>query len=182
VPLALYDAYCGPIAYCWLSFMPPQLLVWSDEVWDARMGELNTVAAALGVASLNRFTGFQSDMKNVLAELDILVHSSTLPEPFGRVVLEGMASGLAVIACDEGGPREMIRHGADGLLVPPSDPRALARALDDLIRQPWRIRELGQSPRRRVEEKCGIDRMARELAALYSRFLCPRADKMRSHS
>ena len=76
--------------------------------------------------------GFRADVWAELAELDLAVHCSTLPEPFGQVVLEAMAAGVPIIASAEGGPAEIIRHGIDGWLVPPRDPAALAEALQHL--------------------------------------------------
>jgi len=60
------------------------------------------------------------------------VHCSTIPEPFGMVVVEGMAAGLPVIATDIGGPTEVIHDGTDGLLVAPNDPGAIAAAVTRL--------------------------------------------------
>ena len=78
------------------------------------------------------FRGFCPDVPAELEELDIVVHASTIPEPFGQVVIEAMAAGVPVVAADRGGPAEVITSGVDGVLVPPSDPALLAAALDDL--------------------------------------------------
>ena len=59
----------------------------------------------------------------------MLVHSSVIPEPFGQVVLEGMAAGIPVIATDAGGPAELITNGRDGILTQPGDAHELAEAL-----------------------------------------------------
>jgi glycosyltransferase involved in cell wall biosynthesis len=73
--------------------------------------------------------GFREDIWNELSRLDILVHASVTPEPFGQVVLEGMAAGLPVITTTEGGPAEFVEHGITALQVPARDEVALAEAL-----------------------------------------------------
>jgi glycosyltransferase involved in cell wall biosynthesis len=72
---------------------------------------------------------FRSDIEGELAQLDVLVHCSTIPEPFGMVVVEGMAAGLPVIATSTGGPTEVIQDGEDGMLVAPNDPGAIVDAV-----------------------------------------------------
>ena len=67
--------------------------------------ELHELAASLGIAERVEFRGFREDVWPELAGFDVLVHASRIPEPFGTVVLEGMAAGLAVLAPDEGGRR-----------------------------------------------------------------------------
>lgn len=84
---------------------------------------------ALGLEDRVEFRGYREDIWAELARLDILVHCSTTPEPFGQVVVEGMAAGVPVIAADAGGPAEIISDGVDGLLVPPVDVDALARSM-----------------------------------------------------
>lgn len=96
--------------------------------------QLEKLAAELGVAA--EFTGHVDDPAEYLSAADILVHCSVLPEPFGQVVVEGMAAGCAVIAATPGGPAEIIRTGIDGLLVPGGDVAALTGALDTLLHDP----------------------------------------------
>lgn len=109
---------------------------------------LRSQAAGLGIAHRVDFRGHRDDIWDELAQLDVLVHASTSPEPFGQVVLEGMAAGLAVVAADEGGPREVITHGVDGLLVPPRDPRLLALALVRLCADDEALATMGAAARR----------------------------------
>ena len=104
---------------------------------------LRRQAEELGIAGQVEFRGFQEDVFAELAELDVLVHCSTSPEPFGQVIIEGMAAGLAVIAAAEGGPAEIVAHGVDGLLVPPRRPDLLADALSRLVGDPSLRRSLG---------------------------------------
>jgi glycosyltransferase involved in cell wall biosynthesis len=71
---------------------------------DAYAQGLVEQAERLGISGQIEFRGFREDIWSELAELDILVHCSVLPEPFGQVVLEGMAAGVPVVASNEGGP------------------------------------------------------------------------------
>ena len=110
---------------------------------DEYAASLRSQVEELGIAGQVEFRGFQEDVFAELAELDVLVHCSTSPEPFGQVIVEGMAAGLAVIAADEGGPAEIVAHGVDGLLVPPRRPDLLADALTRLVGDPALRRSLG---------------------------------------
>ncbi len=112
--------------------------------------DLHAQVARLGLDTRVQFTGFLSDVGVVLRSLDMLVHASVVPEPFGQVVVEGMAAALPVVASNAGGPAEVITDGIDGVLVPPSDPGALAQALRQLAGDPsWR-RALGVAARKRA--------------------------------
>jgi glycosyltransferase involved in cell wall biosynthesis len=114
---------------------------------DGHQGELEARAERLGLGARVEFRGFRHDVAGELARLDVLVHASTIPEPFGQVVVEGMAAGLAVVAADAGGPAEVVTDGVDGLLYPMGDAEALAARLRRLAADPaWR-RRLGARAR-----------------------------------
>lgn len=104
-----------------------EALFGADE--EAYADGLRAQAAALGIEGRVDFRGFRAQIEQELARLDVLVHASVLPEPFGLVVAEGMAAGLTVVAADAGGPAEVVTDGEDGLLYPPGDVAALAAAL-----------------------------------------------------
>jgi glycosyltransferase involved in cell wall biosynthesis len=91
--------------------------------------ELRSQVSALGLDGRVDFRGFRDDIGAELAALDIVVHASVSAEPFGQVVVEAMAMGLPVIAAAAGGPAEIVDHEVTGLLFPPGDIDALARAL-----------------------------------------------------
>jgi glycosyltransferase involved in cell wall biosynthesis len=114
---------------------------------------LPDLASSLGIAERVDFRGFREDVWGELAGFDALVHASLTPEPFGQVVLEGMAVGLAVIAADAGGPATLISHGQSGLLFAPGNERALAE----------RMREIGAD----AAERARMGDAARETAAHY---------------
>lgn len=92
-----------------------------------------------------RLLGARSDVADILALSDIVLHTSTTPEPFGRTFLEGMALGRAVIASNEGGPLDVIDDGVDGLLIAPRDPQVLADAVLRLLDSPALRTTLGKN-------------------------------------
>ena len=110
--------------------------------------ELVLLARNLGIADRVVFRGFREDIWRELAGFDALVHASITPEPFGQVVLEGMAAGLAVIAADEGGPASMILDGQTGRLFRSRDQASLAEAMRSIYEHPEQRELLGEAARR----------------------------------
>jgi glycosyltransferase involved in cell wall biosynthesis len=96
---------------------------------DDYQESLKLLVVDLGIEDRVEFTGFKGDVRSELQNLDVLVHASVLPEPFGQVVVEGMASGLPVVAADAGGPAAIITPGVDGILYRMGDADALSEAL-----------------------------------------------------
>jgi glycosyltransferase involved in cell wall biosynthesis len=128
-------------------------------------------ADALGLGSHLHLSGFRDDLPQVLAAADVVVHCSVKPEPFGRVIIEGMAAGRPVIASALGGAAEIIAHGQDGLLTPAGDPAALAAALLRLLDDPGEAERLGQAARRTVAQRYQVDAHVRAVLAFYQRVL-----------
>jgi glycosyltransferase involved in cell wall biosynthesis len=119
---------------------------------EAYERELHDLATGLGLAGRVEFRGFREDIWRELASFDVLVHASVIPEPFGMVVLEGMAAGLAVIAPDEGGPAEVIADGETGRLFASRDRQSLAATMRQLRESPAERERLGSAARRAVED------------------------------
>jgi glycosyltransferase involved in cell wall biosynthesis len=132
--------------------------------------ELQNQAAQLGLKQVVEFVGFQSDTASIYESLDIVVHASTQPEPFGLVIAEAMAFGKAVIVANAGGVAELVSDHEDAIAVPPGDVQALAQALIELIRDPQMRQELGRNARRTAIERFNRDRMADELLTIYDRW------------
>jgi glycosyltransferase involved in cell wall biosynthesis len=128
--------------------------------------QLRQQAVELGLTGHVEFLGF-SDVPPLLSSLDILVHASRIPEPFGQVIIEGLAAGLPVVASDGGGAREIIENGRTGMLVPMGDAGALAAALAQLLTQPERARSLAAAGREHVLKHFTIEQSARSSEALY---------------
>lgn len=110
---------------------------------------LEQLAGKPGLAGHIRFLGPRDDVEELLPALDVLV-SSSLWEGLSTVVMEGMAAGVPVVATDVSGSRELITDGVTGLLVPPADAMALARAIQALLADPAQARHLAEAARRRA--------------------------------
>jgi glycosyltransferase involved in cell wall biosynthesis len=116
------------------------------------------------------FAGNPADLPALTAALDMAVLPS-LREAQGIAILEAMASGVPVVASAVGGIPETVRDGVDGLLVPPSNPVALASAVVRLARDPLVRARLGRAGRRRVEDHFGLDASVSQIASIYERAL-----------
>ncbi|MGA2700256.1 MAG: glycosyltransferase family 4 protein [Isosphaeraceae bacterium] len=135
-----------------------------DQAYDE---ELRTMCRELAIADRTTFTGYRSDIAPLMRASDVLVHASTMAEPFGTVVLEGMACGRPYVAMDEGGPPEMIDSGIHGILVRPSEPGLMAQAIIDLLTDPEMAAACGAAARRRSVERFSAPAIARQHLELY---------------
>jgi glycosyltransferase involved in cell wall biosynthesis len=133
--------------------------------WSA--AELEQEANRLGLGGRVGFTGFLNDTSAALRSLDVVVHASTLPEPFGMVIIEGMACGRAVVASQAGGASELFVDGENALAHAPGDAPGLARQIERLCRDAGLRVALGKAGRRTAERLYQGERLAGELLALY---------------
>jgi glycosyltransferase involved in cell wall biosynthesis len=113
-------------------------------------------------------TGTRDDVADLVAAMDILIHASINPEPFGRVILEGMALGKAVIATNLGGVPEFVQDGVTGRLVPPGDHRALARAVLELLGDAAYREQLGSNGRQEAQRRFVIQHHVEEVTDAYA--------------
>jgi glycosyltransferase involved in cell wall biosynthesis len=130
---------------------------------------LRALAADLGIAHRVGFTDRVVDAAAAMRALDVVVHASTRPEPFGLVIAEGMACGRAVVVSLAGGAAEIVRDGVDALGFPPGDDAALASVLDRLARNPALRSSLGVAARSAAEERFDPARLARQMVPIYRR-------------
>lgn len=124
-------------------------------------------ANELGLAQHVVFTGFRSDVPDVVEALDVIVHASVRPEPFGRVILEGMLLGRPVIAAAAGGVPEFVDDERTGFLVPPGDAEALAARMTRLVADPALRRSVGERARAEALERFALRRHVDAMSALY---------------
>jgi len=136
--------------------------------------ELMRLATGLGVADRVRFTGrvSRADMPALLRSADLLVHVS-VHEPFGMVPLEAMACGTPVVASAVGSHRDTVIDGTTGVLVPPGEPRLLARRIRQLLASPMLLEGYGIAAVDRVRSRYSWERIGRETLAVYERVRQP---------
>lgn len=124
-----------------------------------------------GLAESVSFLGERSDAVDLMNAADIVLHASTIAEPFGIVVIEGMALGKPVVASCLGGPAEIITPGT-GVLFDPKHPEELARTLRDLLDDPARRQALGSAARERVRA-FGLRQNVEGVQRVYDQLLQP---------
>jgi glycosyltransferase involved in cell wall biosynthesis len=131
------------------------------------MADLRRQAEMLGVADHVGFTGFVEDSSAAIRALDLVVHASTDPEPFGLVIAEAMACGKAIVVSQAGGAIELTEPGTNALSHLPGDAPALAARIEDLARDSRLRQRLGAAGRETAERCFARTRMALELAPIY---------------
>jgi glycosyltransferase involved in cell wall biosynthesis len=129
--------------------------------------DLRAMARDLGIASRVGFTGFIPNIPAAMRSLDIVVHASTAPEPFGLVIAEAMACGRAVIASNAGGAAEVVCNERDGISIVPGDHLVLAAAIRDLLRDPVKRMCLASAARTTAEARFDRSRLGPALSAFY---------------
>jgi D-inositol-3-phosphate glycosyltransferase len=137
--------------------------------WNSEQRRLGALRSALGMEQAVRFCGAQSHeyLPDYYAAADVVVVPS-LYESFGLVALEAMACGAAVVASDVGGLSLTVEHGRSGVLVPPRQPGALARAIGPILTNAAWQAALGRGAREQALAY-GWDNVARRIRTLYTR-------------
>jgi glycosyltransferase involved in cell wall biosynthesis len=159
-----------------ISLLPPTLsfraYIIGGSLYQTRgsqytVDDLRSFAADLNISDRVVFTGFVDDPASAMRSLDIVVHASTRPEPFGLVIAEAMACGRAVVASDAGGASELLDQGVNALGHPPGDAAALAKAIFELASDvPLRVK-LGKNGRATAESRFDRSRLANEIVPIY---------------
>lgn len=146
-----------------------RFLVVGDDRSTPDLSFVSRVKAYIGEVGLDaqvHFLGFRDDVPEIMAALDVLA-VPTHDEGFGRVVVEGMAAGKAVVASRVGGIPEIIEHRRTGLLVPVKDVQALAEAILGILRDPRQQSVLGKAARRVAKERFDLPDYVKRMEALY---------------
>jgi glycosyltransferase involved in cell wall biosynthesis len=137
------------------------------------IAELRATAAALAIADRVVFTGVVERADAALRALDVAVHASTAPEPFGLAIAEAMACGRAVVASAAGGAAELVTPGVDALAHAPGDIAGLADAIRSLAGDTTLRVTLGRAARTTAAARFDRARLAQELLPIYTRHKAP---------
>jgi glycosyltransferase involved in cell wall biosynthesis len=139
------------------------------ELWlvgdGRRRSEHETLSRQLGISDIVRFLGRRPDVPELTGRSDVLVHA-TDTEGFGVVLVEGMASGIPVVATDIPPCREVLDGGRCGVLVPPRDPVALAEAIESVLENEKLRRRIKQATTERVRSAYDIRLIVERYAQL----------------
>ena len=143
---------------------------------------LQALVTGLGLEERVCFSGHYDDMPTLLGALDAVVHTATLPEPFGLVVIEGMAAGRPVVASAAGGILDIVTNDRVGVLTPMGDEVALAKALRRLADDPELGRRLGDSGRAHVAAHFSGEQFIGEVEGIYRKMFSSVKSQVDSHS
>jgi len=139
-----------------------------DIVGDGELrADLEARAQSLGLGDTVRFLGQRRDVPDLMRGFDCFVLSSVI-EGMPNALLEAMALGRPVVTTAAGGSAEVVVDGDCGLVVPPGDAPALARAIESLLRDLQRARTFGERAERRVRESFSLEAMLRSFDELYT--------------
>ncbi|MBH8576756.1 glycosyltransferase family 4 protein [Nostocaceae cyanobacterium CENA369] len=148
-------------------------------VGDALFGEqdyvqqLHQQVTALGLENRVKFLGFRSDIPQLMATCDLVAHTSTSAEPFGRVIVEAMLCGKPVVAAKAGGTMELVEHGINGFLVTPGKPEELAQVINTCLQEREITANIASNARTSASQCFDMiainDRIAKLLASKFSK-------------
>lgn len=133
---------------------------------DAYARHLQDLARRFDLCRRIHFLGHRPDVPALMKAVDGIVHGSTSPEPFGRVIVEGMLAGRPVIGTSDGAVSEILDHGRAGILVPPGDSRAMAAAIRDVVDGGAGVTARVECARRRAMTRYGAARMLHDIDAV----------------
>jgi glycosyltransferase involved in cell wall biosynthesis len=145
---------------------------------DAYGRQVREEAARLGIEDRVWFTGFISEPREAYALLDVLVHSSIDPEPFGLVLTEAMAFGIPVVAARSGGPLEIVTDGVDGFLMDPRDPEPLGILLARLLADRELREQIGRAGQESVLRRFDPDVYVTRIAEVYDGVLAGHGERV----
>jgi glycosyltransferase involved in cell wall biosynthesis len=139
-----------------------------------KIAELRCMAQRLGIDGRVGFTGFVNDAPAAMRALDVVVHASVQPEPFGLAIAEAMACGRAVMVSHAGGAAEIVTPGEDAFVHEPGNVESLAAGLRELVLDPELRARLGRGAALAARRRFARARLSAELLPVY-RMLTARA-------
>lgn len=142
--------------------------LFGEDYYETGIREL---ANRLGISDSVELLGFRTDAAQLMANFRILVHASTTGEPFGQVIVEGMAAGKPIVATDGGGVPEIVVDGVTGILVPMGDAGSMARAICRLLEDEQLSHRMGIAGNLRVRERFDIEQTVKKIEKIYDSLL-----------
>ncbi|BAZ48271.1 group 1 glycosyl transferase [Nostoc sp. NIES-4103] len=153
-----------------LAECPPE--VTAILVGDALFGEqdyvkqLHQQVVALELENRVKFLGFRSDIPQLMAACNLVAHTSTSPEPFGRVIVEAMLCGKPVIAAKAGGAIELVEHGINGFLVTPGKPQELAQLINNCLQEIETTATIANNAKTSASQRFDVTAINQQIAQL----------------
>ncbi len=145
-------------------------------VGDALFGEqdyilkLHQQVANLALENRIKFLGFRTDIPQLMSACDLIAHTSTAAEPFGRVIVEGMLCGKPVIAAKAGGAMEIVEHGINGFLVTPNQPQELAEVITKCVQEMEATKTIAKNARMNAIARFDVEVINRQIGEFLHRF------------
>jgi glycosyltransferase involved in cell wall biosynthesis len=132
---------------------------------------LRALVAELAIEKHVIFTGYRQNVADILSSIDVPIHASILPEPFGRVLLEAMAMRKPVVASRDGGVMEIVVDGVTGFTFTPGDSEALADSVIKLLSNPRLRKEFGDAAFLRLTSHFHVSQNVEKTVAIYEALL-----------
>ena len=120
----------------------------------------------MGLENRVKFLGFRSDIPQLMAMCDLVAHTSTAPEPFGRVIVEAMLCGKPVVAAQAGGAMELVEDGVNGFLVTPGEPQELARVINNCLQESTKTAMIANHARIIATERFDVNTINQQIQEL----------------
>lgn len=143
-------------------------------VGDALFGEqdyvqqLHEQVTEMGLENRVKFLGFREDIPQLMASCDLIAHTSTSPEPFGRVIVEAMLCGRPVVAAKAGGAMELVEDGVNGFLVTPGESEELAEVINTCVAETEMIASMADHARAIACQRFDMTTINQQIAELLS--------------
>lgn len=144
-------------------------------VGDALFGEAEYVAQlhqqveALELGDRVHFLGFRSDIPQLMSQCNLVAHTSTAPEPFGRVIVEAMLCRVPVVAAAAGGAVELVKPGKTGWLVPPGDAQKLAEVINYCSTHPDQTAAIADQAQRIASKQFHLSTINQQIAQVLAK-------------
>jgi glycosyltransferase involved in cell wall biosynthesis len=135
------------------------------------LAEVKSLIVHYGLERNVVLTGYRRDVPVLMQLMDVVVHASVTPEPFGMVLIEAMAMKKPVVATRMGGPLDIVLNGCTGFLVAPGNVGEMADAVRQLLQEVALAAAMGQKGKERVVSLFAKERYARQVEAVYAQLL-----------